>query len=416
MLIHWLSRNPLLVAFDVLALVVAIGCLIVLIRESTVFRGYRPYKRAAKSIARAIGGTWFRDGAMLVVNGFYRGIPVVVRFSTAENTPGVNLWMKVPARLNLFVFHKSAKHTEGHLLVPTGDSWFDDRFVVRTDQRETALALFADQSVVRDLKKVCCSPETLVTLENGGLEVSEPTIPQPNTSAHLLAHLESLSQIAVSIGTVSRKQKATIYLPDRYVAARVALALLVLAGLIEIVVAVRRFNAQPESAASTGAAGSAAVLSTQDELHLPAAAGWRLAEPADLDPQVLAWFQEHGYTVSTRYDGGFARMTEEPTTAYLLARKEKSPEQLSRVVLFSQHRPVLDVSFPHVLVLIRVPQNQLRQFEWQSSTVPFGNPDGDGLMVVRQTDSDKVAMVYTLSGGKVEVHEPKSLWIAGAGH
>src|SRR6266704_4316201 len=96
-----LNQHPLLIAFDVLAVVAAFGCLVVLVREAMLFRGYRSLKRVAKAIASGLRGTTFRDGDDLVINGFYRGVPAVVRFSFAENTPEVNLWMKVSSTLNL---------------------------------------------------------------------------------------------------------------------------------------------------------------------------------------------------------------------------------------------------------------------------------------------------------------------------
>jgi hypothetical protein len=112
--------------------------------------------------------------------------------------------MKVSSSLNLYAVHKSSKSTEGRVRVPTRDAWFDERFTVRTDSPNDALAFLADEKALGELKKLCCSPGTSVALTKESLELSELTVPLPDTLKHLIAHLDSLAVMAVQVGAIAK--------------------------------------------------------------------------------------------------------------------------------------------------------------------------------------------------------------------
>jgi hypothetical protein len=406
-----LTRHPFLIVFDIAALATAVGFVLVLIREVALFRGYREIKRVAKGIATKVQGSIFRDSADLVINGSYRGIPVVVRFSTAENTPDINLWMRVDSQFNLFVAHSSAQVTEGRVRVLTGDRWFDERFTVRTDNRDAVMAFLSDPSTVADLKQLCCSPGTFTVLGKESLELSESTTPQVDTLQHLVAHLETLARCAIRVGTLSNPGAASrkAYLPDRSVVARVGLGLLALAAIVEVATAVHSYHADELAVTSSSAPQPSVVVSPADIVQLPASAEWRLAEPSDFDATMSAWFAEHKQPAKSRFDGGFTAAGPSASTAYVFVRAKQPTSDMWRIVMFSQHRIVLDVAMSDVLAVVRVPKAVLETLEWQEGQISPEPSDGDGLMVVRKVGDDREGVIFTLSGGKAQSRKPASI-------
>ncbi|HEY3928422.1 MAG TPA: hypothetical protein VGL89_08610 [Candidatus Koribacter sp.] len=395
-----LNQHPLLIVFDILAVVTAIGCVLVLVREAILFRGYRSLKSGAKGIAKELGGTIFRDGADLVVNGFYRGIPAVLRFSFAEHTPEVVLWMKMASALNLYVTHKSAKSTEGRTRVPTRDAWFDDRFVIRTDNPNDAMALLTDDRAFGELKKLCCSPHTVVALSKGSLEMSEQSLPQPDPFKHLLNHMGSLAEIAVRVGAISNlpKSKNKIYVPDRYIVARVALVLLVIGGGVEVVSAVRHYGSEGTAATSDPVA-STTTLSQSELLNLPSSNDWRLATANDFDSSTVEWLDRSGKHVSARFSVN-AEGREVVGVGYALVSKDPSQQDTWRVALISQGRDIFDGKFKNILAVIPLKQESLQGIAWAA---PPGSTqsDGDGFMIIRRDGDTNVAQIYYLSAGKL---------------
>ena len=409
-----LTQHPLLIVFDILAVMTAAGCLLVVMREAVMFRGYRSLKRVAKAIRSTLQGSIFRDGTDLVISGFYRGVPAVVRFSFAENTPEMNVWMKVMSPMNLFVSHKSSRSAEGRVRIPTRDSWFDERFTIRTDNPNDAVAFLTDEKAFGELKKLCCSPGTSVGLTRDSLELSELTIPQPNTLKHLVGHMDSLGEVAVRVGAISglRKSRGTVYVPDRYVLARVALAVLVIVGGFEVYSAAHRYAQEQAQAAAEAAAPSSEnvpVVASEDEMLLPALSHWRVATPGDFDSETVAWMHEHGKNLSGREVGFFNGPGQPPGTAYIFAGENPAYEGAWRVSILSQGRAVLDASYKGVMGAVVVPKSNLANASWQqdpndkTSTPP---PDGDGLMIIRHLGDANSGTVFYLSNGKLQTRTP----------
>ena len=400
--------------FDIVAIMAAVGCLIVLVRESMLFRGFRHAKPVARGLARATQGTVFRDGSDLVINGFYRGIPTVIRFSLSDTSPDVNLWMRVSSRFNLYVFHNSVQRLDGRFRVPTTDAWFDQRFTLRTDNKDAILAFLADRRATEELKELACSPSTSVALDSTSLELSEESTP-PDTLKHLKKHLDSLANIAIRVGVLSQSaRKAKIYLPDRYLVARVALGLLVIVGLVEVGITAMAYRNE-DAARRAAKPVPTVVVSPDDEFQMPSLNDWRLATQADFDQETVTWFREHGHEIAGRFDGGLGTPEDEPTTAYVFVRTKEGAQGPWRVAVLSKHHSLVDLSFQQVLLAVRVPHSVLRSGEWQTSQWPVGPPDGDGLMIVRRVGDTKTATVFTVSDGKIQYQVPSSPWGLGIG-
>jgi hypothetical protein len=397
-----LNQHPLLIAFDILAAMAALGCVWMLMRETVLFRGYRSLKGVAKSMAYALDGSTFRDGEDLVINGFYRGVPTVARFSFAENTPEVDLWMKVGSALTMWVTHKSVKLQEGRMRVPTRDSWFDDRFVIRTDNPNDAVAFLTDDRAFGELKKLCCSPGTAIALSKDSLELSELTIPVPNTFKHLMAHLESMAEMAVRVGALSvLKSKTKIYRPDRYLIARAALVALVLAGVAELYSAATNYGKTDDLVAAAGA--NTGDQLTTDELRIPGREQWRVATADDFDPMTVSWMREHGTYATGRMHAMFNGAGQPSGTGYIFVRKNANAGVPWRVVLMTKEKRVYDTTIPGLAAAVVIPRNSVVAASSQNPNpdVPEPAPDGDGLMVISHQGDANIATILYLSDGKL---------------
>jgi hypothetical protein len=404
-----LAQHPLLIVFDILALMTAAGCFVVLVREAVLFRGYRSLKRITKSLRAILRGSVFRDGTDLVISGFYQGIPTVVRFSFAENTPEMNLWMKIASGLNLFISHKSSKATDGRVRIPTRDAWFDERFTIRTDNPNDALALLSDSRAFSELKKLCCSPGTSLALGRESLELSELTIPQPNTLKHLTGHMDSLAETAVRVGAISNldSSRNKIYVPDRYLLARAALVMLAIAGSLEVYSAVHRYALSSAAPSYGDSATKMSPVLEEDQQLIPGFDAWRLASPEDFDPSTVTWMREHGNDVNGRIIGYFGGSDQPAGRGFFLVPNDPARHGDFRFVLLEEGHAVIDGGYSKVQAAILVPKVKLASVVWQSADknapVP---PDGDGVMMIYRSGDTNSATIFFLSDGKPQMKIP----------
>jgi hypothetical protein len=198
--------------------------------------------------------------------------------------------------------------------------------------------------------------------------------------------------------------------PDRYIVARAALALLVIAGALELYSAAHHYSNDQGVASSTTDASAATVL-PDDEQLLPGLGDWHLTTRDDFDASIGAWMHEHGKDLTSRITGSFAGPGEKPGTGYVLARNDDAHQSPWRVAMLSQGRSVVDATFPGVIAVVLVPQEKLATVRWTpSETGAPGPPDGDGLMMIRRTDGTESATILYLSNGKVQSGVPADFW------
>src|SRR5688500_12947973 len=107
---------PLFIATGIIAGVWLLGLIISHWRQSHALRDYEEYASDAQAVASNLNAEIFRDGIDLVVSGNYGRLPTVIRFSHADNTPGLNMKMRAPATFTMSVLPKGAKGTEGRVL------------------------------------------------------------------------------------------------------------------------------------------------------------------------------------------------------------------------------------------------------------------------------------------------------------
>ena len=107
------SASPLQIVVVVVVGMSVVGAILYWIRKRTTFSGYEDLASYAGEIEKALDGELFRDGRDLVISGNHRNLPVVVRFSYDENTPGLNVQMKAPSSFTMSVVPKGEPRLTG---------------------------------------------------------------------------------------------------------------------------------------------------------------------------------------------------------------------------------------------------------------------------------------------------------------
>src|SRR5512143_471800 len=113
------SLPPIAIALAIVAVLTLVGLVIAHFRDRNTYAGYEEMVGEARQVAKSLKGELFRDGTDLVASGNFLKLPVVVRFSYAENTQELNIRMSAPATFTLSVVPKGAKAIEGRVLVRT---------------------------------------------------------------------------------------------------------------------------------------------------------------------------------------------------------------------------------------------------------------------------------------------------------
>src|SRR5919109_5326272 len=157
-----MNLNPVLTAIAIIIAISVLGFIISSWRQSTLYRGYEEYSSDAQALASRLKADVFRDGIDLVISGNYGKYPTVVRFSYADNTPGLNVKMRAPATFTMSVVPKGGKASEGRVQMRTPDEAFDARFVTRTNDPMQARVFVSNKAAFAQIQKLCCSAQTFL--------------------------------------------------------------------------------------------------------------------------------------------------------------------------------------------------------------------------------------------------------------
>ncbi len=400
------SLSPIAITLAIVAGVTLVGLIVAHFRDRGTFSGYEELTSDARQISKSLDGEIFRDGADLVISGNYAKLPVIVRFSYAENTPGMNLRMSAPATFTLSVVPKGAQATEGRVLVRTSDDMFDARFTSRSDHPNQAKIFLGGKAVNNALHKVMCSQKTFFTMTTGSLEVSELVIPEPYTAHHVIDHLESLRRLAAAAAEMPGAHTVTIHelRKERRIAGRIAIAAGVITAALVVAAATRNLSssatAEPLDAAATS--GGPGILPVDSGL-IPRAPQYHAASPAELDPNGASWLRQSGEIHAGRVPGDYSGEKLSRDAAYLLV----GPNGSRRVVLLAGGASKLDSEYGSVAFIARVPRERLRSVDW-ITTKGLGEPDGDGLLIVRRAADRSSGLVVFLSSGRLLSGIPKN--------
>ncbi len=393
------SLSPIAVALAIIFLVALVGLVVAHFRDRGTFAGYEDIAREAAHIAKTLKGELFRDGDDLVVSGNFFRMPTVIRFSYAENTPGMNLSMSAPSTFTLSVVPKGAQATEGRVLVRTPDDMFDARFTSRSDHPNQAKIFLGGKTVNAALHKLLCSQKTFFTMTTGSMELSELVIPQPYTAHHVLDHLESMRRLSAAAAempgahTVSIKQIEK----DRAIVGRLAIAVGIITAILVVVGATRNLATSAKAGAPVDATSAVAQrgIMPVDAPFIPRAAQYRAATEDDLTAGAANWLRQSGEVHAGRIPGDYSGTKLPRDVAYLLV----SDSGTRRVVLLASGRNLLDSEYSATAFAVRVPHDNISGIHFKGPKPP--DPDGDALLLVRNADDGSSSVLVYLSSGRL---------------
>lgn len=394
--------SPLQTAVLIIAVVTIVGVVISFMRKSSALAGYDEIKSEVPRIASALKAEMFRDGDDLVLTGNYKGRPTQIRFSYAENTPGLNIRMQAPVSFTFSSVPKGARATEGRVMLRTGNDMFDAKFVSRTDHPTQAKMLVGSRVSQQQLEKLCCSQKTFFTMTRGSMELSELIIPVPYTGRHVLDHVESLSLVAKVVEDIPGAESVKI-VPYASETSTPFFRIALMIGAVAAVLGV--FVMKPTSTqADLGAAGSeiphAEGVDVIDAPKIGDLKGWHALRSNEYDVDVADAVRGAGLEPNGKVPADFDGDSQ-PDVAYVLSNDQGK----YRIVLLRDSVVVYGTIYSNVVGIAPVPRSSLESIDWNSKPRSLG--EGGGVMVFTRNNDALMATVLIPLRSGVATGAPK---------
>jgi hypothetical protein len=407
------SIVPLVIVVAILAVTSIAALIAAFVTERRTYSGYQDIRPDILQLKSLLAAEVFRDGTDLVISGTRQKLPVVVRFSYAETTPGLNIRVHGPATMNLAIVPRNSTFYMPENLranVAIGDDVLNSRFQARADDGSAAHMFMLGGATTRELPKVLCSSRTTLFITHGALELSETVIPQ-YAGNHAAGHIDSLVKISAVLAAMPGAKLSSVekpQLPKRFLT-KTAIVFGAAAALLSIVGAARQMHEAPpqfvkpanQLAVEERSAGVLAV----DAKVIPGLDNFRVVKPSEFDSAVVSWMRGQNVepegrvplTLSNKAQTNAAEASSD--VAYLLT----DPEEHRRLVLVSSGKVVFDVFNFGPISIVRVPKSDIPPPEKGPA------PDGDGLLVIVDPSApEKSFLLYTV-GDRLQ-NRPEPNW------
>jgi hypothetical protein len=383
--------SPIVVALAIVSALGFIGAIVGFARRNAMFHGYRDIAKDAKAITKLVKGEVFRDGEDLVIAGNFNRMPVTVRFSYQENTPGLNMRMEVPSTFMLSAVPAGTPNPEGRSPVRTGVPQFDSRFSLRSDHPTQVQMFLGSRAVMGEFSKLCCGSKTFVALSKGSIELSELAVPEPYTGRHVMEHVREMGRLGLALGQMPGAESIKIQpiQRDRMLVARAAMAVGMVAAVATVVTGVRARNTPVTVQVEQGVP---AGITPAEANMIPGVDKFRLATTDDFDGAAVTWMRNNGQTASGRVTGDFSGLNDGRDEALIL----RGPDGSFRVTVLISGERRSDLSYPELAAAARLPKSRLETVQWSGD--PPENPDSDGLLLLVKS-GDKITPVVLFSKG-----------------
>lgn len=361
------------------------------------FRSLRGFEDAradiSQFVARLSGGTLGRESGDLVLKGRYKGIPLTVRFSRSEYSPGLYMTCPAPVNLALSFAPKNREVPGGQIVFRTGDPVLDRQFVGRTNQLTYAKLFLGLSQVVSEVRKLCSSSGAMLMLGEYKFEFFEDLIPS-DTLNHLVVCADSLTNLSralekmpgarvVGKGAGARgDNRLLIGLGTAAVLGLVLLAVLFLRGTPAAVNANRGVAEQPVAVPNG--------MSADDARLVRDLSGWKLFQPAG-DPEFASWADRFGLKTASRLQLDAQGTGEPGSTAYVLS-SERDP-RMKRLVWIVNHRVMCDL-IVNAEGVASIPKWDIGRISPPQEGEPGVNADGDGLLLVRDRSKADMTLIF----------------------
>jgi hypothetical protein len=391
--------QPQALIFNIAVIVGIVGIIVYWVRRFATFLGYKAIQPDVLQIANILNTEPTRDQNDVVLAGYYGGHPTIVRFSHRVDTPGLDIQMRVPATINLFLVPKTASITgEGRVLMRTGSVALDRRFNARTDYPMEIKILTTGNNIRASLEQLCCSTQTGLTIKDSMIELSELTIP-PFTANHVFDHLQSMLPLAHGVREMPGTDLIKVEpLPPKVNSWPVRIALV--GGLVCLVALL---FAQPYSHPAGARALPAAPTGIEplDATRLQQLQGWHVAKSEDYSVPGLRFLQDHNLLASGHIMGDFGGRGGAADSAYFLVDANGQ----KRVSMMSKGMVAYDAIFAHADALARIPKSSMAKIQWMASA-PQSPSDGDGLLIIQNANDPTASVVLLRHGTQTDSARP----------
>jgi hypothetical protein len=388
--------SPLAVAALVVAAVSLIGIIVNTVKRSRTFAGYEEIAADSARIAASLAGSEsFRDGHDLLVSGNRDGIPLVVRFSNSEASPGLNIRCGAPVDFLLTFSAEDDPHRDGHLL-RSGNPQVDSRCTTRTDDPIQAKLFLSSAETQKQIGNLCGSGTSFLTLSPGKIELSEALIPVA-TADHVLRCLNSLVALSKQAAKMPGSYRTRVE-PIRHERSSWLLRAALVIGVIVAVGTVVSNQARLSKAEGADPGVRPDGLSREEVNVIPDAKQWRVADPAEFSSDFTAWMQRSGASPASKIELAPDEKGLPSSVAYLFVT-EKTPD-VKRVVWVVDRQVLCDV-VDKIEGIAKVPKQSMSRIAWSESSTPVETAEGDGLLVVRDYGDATTATVFFVNNGKL---------------
>ena len=378
-----------------IAIVVGIaGIVVYWVRRFAIFLGYKAIQPDVLQIAELLKTNPIRERSDVVIAGSYGGQPTIVRFSHRVDTPGLDIQMRVPATVNLFLVPKTiAADGQGRVGIRTGSAALDRRFNARTDHPTEVRMLTAGTTIKASLEQLCCSSQTGLSIQDRMIELSELTIP-PFTANHVFDHLQSMVTLANGVRDMPGTDLIKVEPLPRQGSSwpvRIALA----GGLVCLVALLfaQPYSHPPDANASVSMPTPTSGIAPADAARLQQLQGWHVARREDFSVSALRFLRERRLEPSGHIMGDFGGRGAAIDSAYHLV----DATGRKRVSMMAKGMVAYDAIFPQADALARISKITVAKIQWKSAAPQYPS-DGDALLVV-QNANDPTASVVLLRHG-----------------
>jgi hypothetical protein len=190
---------------------------------------------------------------------------------------------------------------------------------------------------------------------------------------------------------------------EKNLVGRAAIAVGVITAVLVVVGATRNLTSSAKAGpVDPGASATGPGILPVDAMSIPRAGRYRAATENDLDASSAAFLRQFGDLHPGRVPGNYSGENNPRDVAYLLVGDAGS----WRVVMLTQGINKFDSEYASVAFVGRVPKDRLSRIPWAQA--PTGEPDGDGLLIVRKADDPTSGNVVYLSGGRIRSGAPAS--------
>jgi len=388
------------VAVLIVGALALVGIIVSLMQRSATLAGYQEIAEELQKIARTLKAETFRDGDDVVITGNYKQRPLQIRFSNAENMPGLIVRMGAPVAITFSVVPKGERASTGRVLVRTGNDMFDARFASRTDQPTEAKMLVGSRSARAQLEKLCCGSKTFLALSRGNIELTELLIPAPYTDRHVLDHVEQMGNLAASLAEMPGAEEVKV-LPYKREGSSPLLRGAMAVGVIAVMIITLSKQQQPVT--QKVAANVDTGIPVNDASKIPNLRNMHALKEEDFDPDAAAWLRGQEAPVSGRIQLDLNGDGVANDVAYLLVSNDG---KISRVVLLVNGDVVFDRYFPNAVGIARIPKDELANYSWKSPTSISAT--GDGVLVLLKKPDGITGAIIVPQGAQYEAEIPQN--------